>query len=385
MNSCERVRAVFRGEAPDRIPWGEFAVDFDTVGRVIGRPTYWRAKARSQIALWEGRREEVVQSWKTDAIEFYRKFDVLDILTMAMTTWDAGVAGQRPVAPERIDDVTWRSRDGKTYRYSDISADITMVEDPGEWTRPFRAEDFPLPGEAGWKAPAQPDASLFEVADALIAAFGGERFIVGPSGGEIGLPFFNGMQRGMVELVENPELVKRMVLHGCAVQNARDRWFVRPGQNACLWGADYAFNSGPFLSPEAFREIMLPSIIERVKNVKAAGQFVVKHCCGNNEKLLPMFVEAGYDCYQSIQLSAGMELEKVRKIVGPDMVLWGNVPLEVLQSGTPDDVRRVVRRTVESGKRVGRFIFGSSHSISVGTPYDNFMAMADEFLKLREY
>jgi hypothetical protein len=56
MNSRERVLAVFRGQIPDRVPWGEFAVDFDTVERVIGRETFLRAKARSQIALWEGRR-----------------------------------------------------------------------------------------------------------------------------------------------------------------------------------------------------------------------------------------------------------------------------------------------------------------------------------------
>jgi uroporphyrinogen-III decarboxylase len=115
------------------------------------------------------------------------------------------------------------------------------------------------------------------------------------------------------------------------------------------------------------------------------GQLVLKHACGNNEKLLGMFREAEYDCYQSLQLSAGMELEKVRRLVGPDMVLWGNLPLEVLQGGTPDDVRKAVRTTVEIGKRIGRFIFGSSHSIAVGTPYDNFMAMADEFTRVRDY
>ena len=80
-----------------------------------------------------------------------------------------------------------------------------------------------------------------------------------------------------------------------------------------------------------------------------------------------------------------MDLEVVRKLVGPDMVLWGNLPLEVLQAGSADDVRRAVRGTVEKGKRVGRFMFGSSHSIAVGTPYDNFAAMADEFEKVRDY
>jgi uroporphyrinogen-III decarboxylase len=49
-----------------------------------------------------------------------------------------------------------------------------------------------------------------------------------------------------------------------------------------------------------------------------------------------------------------------------------------------ESVRQAVRTTVEAGKRAGRFIFGSSHSVAVGTPYDNLRAMADEFLKVRD-
>jgi len=189
----------------------------------------------------------------------------------------------------------------------------------------------------------------------------------------------------MVELLENPDLVERMVRHRTARQNALDEYMIRPGQDAVRWGADFSFNSGPFISPEHFRRLVVPYARERIAAVKSRGMEIVKHSCGNNTELLPLFLEAGYPSYQSIQLSAGMDLEEVRAAVGPEMVLWGNLPLEVLQAGTPGDVRKAVRETVEKGKRVGRFIFGSSHSIAVGTPYDNFRAMADEFEKVRDY
>ena len=39
MTSKERVRAAIAGEPVDRIPLGLYAVDCDTVERVIGRPT----------------------------------------------------------------------------------------------------------------------------------------------------------------------------------------------------------------------------------------------------------------------------------------------------------------------------------------------------------
>ena len=84
MTGRQRVAAVMRGEIPDKVPFGEFAVDFDTVERVLGHETYYRAKARSQIAFWEGRRDEVVQSWKADGIAFFRKMPIFDIINFAM-------------------------------------------------------------------------------------------------------------------------------------------------------------------------------------------------------------------------------------------------------------------------------------------------------------
>ncbi len=83
MNSRLRVSSVLKGEIPDRVPIGEYAIDSDTVERVIGHETYLRAKAKCRIAFWEGRRDEVAQSWKEDTIELHRKLPVFDIINLA--------------------------------------------------------------------------------------------------------------------------------------------------------------------------------------------------------------------------------------------------------------------------------------------------------------
>ena len=98
-----------------------------------------------------------------------------------------------------------------------------------------------------------------------------------------------------------------------------------------------------------------------------------------------MFVEAGYDVYQSIQKSAHMDLRAVKAKYGDHFACMGGIAVETLVSGTPEDLRREVRFAMEHYKEGGRWIFGSTHSIAVGTSYDNFMAMADEFTKLRDY
>jgi uroporphyrinogen-III decarboxylase len=98
-----------------------------------------------------------------------------------------------------------------------------------------------------------------------------------------------------------------------------------------------------------------------------------------------MFAEAGYDAYQSIQRTAGMDLMKIKEQYGKTMVPWGGLDVESLVSGTPPDIRREVTFAMNNYKPVGRYIFGTSHSVAVGTKYDNFMTMVEEFEKQRSY
>ena len=63
----------------------------------------------------------------------------------------------------------------------------------------------------------------------------------------------------------------------------------------------------------------------------------------------------------------------------------GRETWRILVSGTPEDVKEDVGKAMEILKPDGGYIFGTSHTIAVGTKYDNFMAMVDEYLKLCEY
>ena len=339
-----------------------------------------RAKAKCQIAFWEGRRDEVVQSWREDIIELYRKLDFFDIINLsAMCSGVAPPKDYQPERPKRIDENTWEMKDGRIYKFSPVTGDITLVYDPEEWTREFRVEDFDLDEE-----PGIPEPSQFEVVDAAIEAFRNEKFILGPDGGEVSLIQL-GACSGLAEYALNPEVVKQATQHALVRANKLDKYYIREGQDGIMWGIDFAATKGPFTSTAVFRDICLPAIKSRVEHVKGFGMTIVKHACGNNRELMDMFVEAGYDSYQSIQATAGMDLEWVKRNYGDKLVLWGGVNVENLVSGEPEDVKRDVRKAMDILKSGGNYIFGTSHTIAVGTKYDNFMAMIDEYLRLCDY
>ena len=193
-----------------------------------------------------------------------------------------------------------------------------------------------------------------------------------------------GMEHGLLMYAMQPDVVSQAIAAATRTANLQDAYRIRPGTDGVLWGTDFAATTGPFISPRMFRKLCLPSIKERVRAVKAHGLNVLKHACGNNWKLLDMFLEARYDAYQSIQTSAGMDLASVKKKVYPRMALWGGASVELLVSGSPDEVREDVRAAMQAGAPGSGYIFGTTHSVAVGTKYENFQAMLDTYIELAE-
>jgi uroporphyrinogen-III decarboxylase len=371
MNGKERFRRALARQPVDRVPIGLVGIDYDTAQKVLGHETYWRAKVKSQIAFWEGRRDEVVQSWIEDGIELHTKLDMLDVVRVGGPA--SGLVPPRGYEPERVhrlDGGAWEAADGRVWKTCEESNEIALVRDP----RPR------LPQPAPFVAPREPDPSVFEVVDAMIRALGDERYIIGPAGSEAGLVLEGGYtEDALIAYVEEPERMREVIEHATLAGAIEDRWHLRPGCDGVFWPMDFASNQGPLISPSLFRELCLPSIKRRVADVKARGITVVKHACGNNWALMDSFVEAGYDAYQGIQISAGMDMKALKLRYGDRIALWGGVTVESLVGGTPDDIRRETLAALAACAPGGGYVFGTSHSVAFGTRYENFMTMLEVF------
>jgi hypothetical protein len=377
MTSKERVKAVINHVAPDKLPMGFFAVDCDTIEKIIGRPTYLRAKAKSQIALWEGKRDEVIESWKNDFIEFYKKMDFIDILNLSpqSTAW-APSANEEMEIPKKIDANTYQFMDGSIHKYSDITRDLTLVQSPNDDFLSFKSYEEK---DYNFSVDIDPPAnSQFEVIDPILDAFKNDnKYIIGAGYQEALFQPPNEM-----EYYDHPEWIEKASLATLTRANKLDEYIYRKEYDGIMWGADFSHNKGSFVSPDMFKKFYVPYFKERVKNVKKFGLDVHKHACGNNWKLLDMFVEIGYDSYQSIQESATMDTKLVKEKYGDKLTLWAGPQVETLMNGSKDDIKKEVQRMFEIAQNGSGFIFSTSHSVAVGTKFENFMTMVEEFLRL---
>ncbi|MBM4045257.1 MAG: hypothetical protein FJ279_09100, partial [Planctomycetes bacterium] len=107
MTPKERVKLALAHKEADRVPVGEFAIDYKLIEAVLGRETFLRGKTKLTKALWAGRRDEVVESMKKDLVEFTLKTG-LDMVAVNLVPGK----NQKFDVPRQIDDYTWEDRAG---------------------------------------------------------------------------------------------------------------------------------------------------------------------------------------------------------------------------------------------------------------------------------
>jgi len=379
MNSRERVQAAIARRPVDQVPLGLYAVDHDLVSKVLGRKTYVRNKVEMQIALWEGRRDEVVESLKKDTVEFYQKIDCVDLI-LPKEGRLVPPKDYEPDPPEKIAENLWEAKDGTVYKASYESNEMAIVSQPRMDPEACMLEEYEKPLEL-----REPHPSMFEVIDYVYEHLGEGRYICTLSGGLSVMTLLGGMEHGLLMYGIAPGVVRAATRQLTDLHDFLDRFYIRNNAPGVLIEQDMASTKGPMLSPSMVRECCLPFLKERIANIKQYAPQVILHCCGNSLAIMDQFVDAGVDCYQSLQTTAGMDLRTLKARFGDHLCFWGGVATEVLITGTPDNVRKEVRRAMEVGSVGGGFILGPSHSVAFSTPYGNFMAMLDEYDRLKDH
>jgi uroporphyrinogen decarboxylase len=373
MTPKERVNRALAHQEPDMVPIGEFAIDYPMFEAVLGRPTWWRGHFKTQKALWEGRRDEVVESQIADAIEFFHKTDQ-DLISVNLVP-----SKNHPVEPwKQLDSETYEDPKGDKYRISPKSEWLWCIERKDPWPE-YSVDDFPMPETFG-----EPDDSSWELVRAIVKEFGDTHFICARSGDGT-FPLMGGMERGLVLMHEQPEVVQAAAEADMARTIHMDRLWAREGADGLCPGTDYADTRGPLVSPQLIEDRFFPLMRKHCEAAHAVGLPVLKHACGNNWRLMDMLIDAGYDAYQAIQETASMDLGRLKKEYGSKITLWGGVNTETLLAGTPDEIREEVRRAVRLAGPGGGLILGTSHSVLVGARYDNYMAMLDEARRVGSY
>jgi len=140
--------------------------------------------------------------------------------------------------------------------------------------------------------------------------------------------------------------------------------------------SDYCFNVNPFFSPDQFEELIVPYLRDVIAEYRKMGYYSIKHTDGNIMPILKQMADCKPDAIHSLDPQGGVKLPEVRKIVGDQIALIGNVNCGLLQTGTDEECDVEVLRSLQEGMADGKgYIFATSNRAYTGLPLERYERM----------
>jgi len=194
------------------------------------------------------------------------------------------------------------------------------------------------------------------------------------------------MQEFSYRLVDEPEKVKAeaQAAVDAALENAEKYW-KHGGLDGFALCSDYCLNEGPFLSPRLFSEFVTPYLAKLIKGYRDLGFYTIKHTDGDIMPILDQLVQAAPDALHSIDPQAGVDIAEVKRRVGHQVCLIGNVNCGKLDTGTDAEVVESARYALQHGMPGGGYIFSTSNCIYTGMRLKRYELMLDIWRKEGNY
>jgi uroporphyrinogen decarboxylase len=329
MNSTERVHTALRLGQPDRVPILEFGLD-----------------------------ENVAHAAVPGCLDVADCMDQLDM--------DGVSCGAQFETTSRNADGSYTDEWGVSYMPS-----VEIV------SHPIRG---PIATLADARAYTPPDPAaphrLGKLPD-LVARYKGKRAICfHHRAAFMWSAYLMGLDNLLMNMLAEPEMVELTMQKVLNANMEVVRRAIRAGAEVIILGDDYAGNNGPMMSPEHFRRFILPPLTKMITMIHEEGALCIKHSDGDLYLLLDMIVSAGPNGINPIEPVAGMELKRVKQLIGHKVCITGNIDCaRLLPHGRPEEVRASVRQAIADAASGGGYILTSSNSIHSSCDPGNFVTM----------
>ncbi|MCL2404362.1 MAG: uroporphyrinogen decarboxylase family protein [Defluviitaleaceae bacterium] len=165
----------------------------------------------------------------------------------------------------------------------------------------------------------------------------------------------------------------------------RNKYLAEAGVDVALLCSDYCDKSGPFLTPELFREFIQPYLSKIIEECKQLGMYTIKHSDGNIMPILDQLVECKPHALHSLDPACEVDIKEVKARVGHMVALCGNVNCALLQSGTDEELIAGAKYCLTHGRPGGGYIFTTSNLPFRGVPPHRYQMIIDIWKQMRDY
>ena len=173
--------------------------------------------------------------------------------------------------------------------------------------------------------------------------------------------------------LDEPEFVAEMI--ACwsdFIAAMLERVFSRYVPDALLINEDMAYKGASMISPAMIRGYLLPVWRRWIALARAAGVPVVMvDSDGNIDELIPLWIEAGFDCCLPIEVAAGCDLVAYRARFGTRMAYAGGVDKRAIARGGATLEAEMARLAPVA--RQGGYLPGCDHGMPPDISWPNLL------------
>ena len=150
------------------------------------------------------------------------------------------------------------------------------------------------------------------------------------------------------------------------------------------WFEDFAFKTGPLVSPPIFKEFLLPRYKRVNDHLRSHGvDIILLDSDGNCDVLIPLLLEAGINGIWPLEVAAGNDPRTLRKEYGHDLTLSGGIDKRALardRKAIEDEVMAKIPPLMADGG----YIPTIDHTVPPDVPYENFRYYLEVKMKAME-
>ena len=145
---------------------------------------------------------------------------------------------------------------------------------------------------------------------------------------------------------------------------------------------DMAYKSFSMISPEMTRRFLLPSNERWVPEIKGSGCSIVDmDSDGYIGELIPIWIEAGINCCDPIEVAAGNDIVEYRRLYKKEMAFTGAIDKRAIAKGG-QVMEKEVMRVVPPLLKDGGFIPGCDHGVPSDISWPDFVEYSRLLAKL---
>jgi uroporphyrinogen decarboxylase len=172
-----------------------------------------------------------------------------------------------------------------------------------------------------------------------------------------------GFERFSVALRRDKDFIKRVIKfyedHFCMMLEA----WADAGVPGAVYTDDQAFRSGPMINPRLMKELYGDSFCRITETAHKLGMKIIVHSCGRVYDLLEWWADCGFDGVHALEPTAGVELAKVKEMVGDRMCLIGNIDItHILVDASREEVFEAVRTAIAAAGKGGGYMIAPTNS-----------------------